>query len=717
MKSKAYLDTETCGLVGPPVLIQTMDEHGNSHVHHVWNESVYKTLKLCEQLCDSIVVGFNLVFDWFHITQIYNLFDMISDKSQPPKIEEVIEISKKQPRYWCLKPAGSLDLLMTVRKSQYQSLMDRRDIRIRKVPIDIAYTLARILRERIELSEIYFAYRPLGYGWDVVPLEEEPAFADLKLVFGASSGLKVIAKETLKTSVIDFPLPDRLKFDEKAYNPYDTGWRFYIKETIKFWQQPRNIEYAIQDVVLLKRLEEHFGYPNISDYDSVLACAVGTTRWCGFNIDHAGVDQRLQEKRKEVEHAPCDIASPQKTKRFLRECAQPIELSLIKDTSKPTLDTLVKLESTLGHFARQIKSARKASKEITILERLFEVGRFCPEFKIIGTRTGRMSGGGFESDEESINPQGIQRDKDFRKLFTLADSFETLSGGDFDSYEITLADAVYKDPNLRADLLAGKKFHALFGEHLYDMDHDKILATRGSGLDLYDPAKKSALALLYGAMARKISSVANVSEAKSESATNEFLTKYLNIGLHRSLIYNQFCSLRQPGGIGSPIEWHEPAEYIESLLGYRRYFTLENYIVRRLYELACNPPKEMDVIGKVIRRKKEQTIKGASQSALFAAAFQLQAYNMRAAANHVIQATGAEIVKQLQIKLWEQQPVGIHAWRVRILNMHDELMVAHAPTLRDKIKQTVVEFIESYRSLVPLISMEWKTNFNNWGEK
>ena len=47
--------------------------------------------------------------------------------------------------------------------------------------------------------------------------------------------------------------------------------------------------------------------------------------------------------------------------------------------------------------------------------------------------------------------------------------------------------------------------------------------------------------------------------------------------------------MRQPGGIGSKVEWHEPADFVESMLGFRRYFTLENRICKTLFDLADDP--------------------------------------------------------------------------------------------------------------------------------
>ena len=63
--------------------------------------------------------------------------------------------------------------------------------------------------------------------------------------------------------------------------------------------------------------------------------------------------------------------------------------------------------------------------------------------------------------------------------------------------------------------------------------------------------------------------------------------------------------MRQPAGVGSAVIWHEPAEFVESFLKFRRYFTLEN----------------------TIAKARIQTAGGAVSSALYGAAFGIQAAN------------------------------------------------------------------------------------------
>ena len=75
--------------------------------------------------------------------------------------------------------------------------------------------------------------------------------------------------------------------------------------------------------------------------------------------------------------------------------------------------------------------------------------------------------------------------------------------------------------------------------------------------------------------------------------------------------------MKQPAGIGSQVIWDDPAEYVESFLGFRRYFTLENKICRALFDLARHPPKGWrNHQVKVVRSNRYQTAGGAVASAL-----------------------------------------------------------------------------------------------------
>jgi hypothetical protein len=183
-------------------------------------------------------------------------------------------------------------------------------------------------------------------------------------------------------------------------------------------------------------------------------------------------------------------------------------------------------------------------------------------------------------------------------------------------------------------------------------------------------------------------------------------------------LFNHNCSMRQPGGLGSKVEWHEPADYIESLFGFRRYFTLENRIAKTLFTLAQDPPKDWTRLKlKVTRRDREQTVSGACMSALYGAAFSIQAAAMRAACNHRIQSSGAQVTKKLQRRIWDIQPSGVGDWLVEPLNIHDEVNSVDHQSVVGAVDGVVHETVESFRETVPLIKIIWKKGIKTWAEK
>mgnify|MGYP001567576826 CR=1 FL=1 len=702
-----FLDSETCGLSGMPVIIQHAVDDNSVHIHNVWLQPVNETLNLIERLCKENIVGFNLAFDWFHINKLYNIFYLIENKQAPPNIDEVKEITKLKPNRLCLKPKGALDLMLHLHRTEWQTLMGRDDVRIRKVPTVLAHQLAGVLKQKMPLPSIYFAKRSSGYAWSVELCETNPDFSDVVLHWGSTYKLKPICGEIFKTSTIDFPLPDYLYPDEHVYNPYNLLWVDKLVYQIEYWRTNKQaLSYAEQDIILLQRLYHYFGEPEFNDTNSQLAIAVACARWAGFTIDYNIVEKRLKDNLELIQTLPINFNSFSAVRNYLYQVANEGQKCFIQDTTHETLQALVKFGGELGLRATRISQCRSAAKENDVLYKLVEVGRFCPDFKVLGTKSGRMSG------NSDLNPQGIPKDQEFRSMFILADPNESLSGGDFISFEVVLADAAYNDETLRGELQSGKKFHALFGQQLFNDSYEDILADA----DKYKKSKTSAFGLLYGAQAQKISQASGVDLETAELAYENFIKKYPKVGSARQKVFNMFCSMRQPGGLGTPVEWHEPAAYVESLLGFKRYFILENTICKTLFQLANNPPDNLTAYGKLIRTNREQTPRGALQSALYSAAFQIQAANMRAAANHVIQSTGAEICKELQCVIWSMQPSGIHPWHVKLLNVHDEIECTHVPALAPYIRDEVIQTVEKYRTLVPLIAINWKTGLNNWSE-
>jgi hypothetical protein len=744
-----YYDCETVGLHGVPVLIQWARDDGPINLHSVWTEHIKDTMTLIEMMMDEGVIGFNMAFDHFHLSKIYTMFSLaLEHYGNIIPVDWIDELAMLEPEARdgvCLRPSHCFDLMLHARKGPYQGTMDRDDIRIKRVPTALAYELCQKLTELVKLPDIYFSRTHSKKQWHVVDIEDETDFKDVVLKFAASSALKALAVDTgiAKEGLLvykDVEVSEHFKPVEYGFAPFalaglwnkkrkkvirtDIGkwlgtWPAVINEHIIHWAYNELArKYAELDVHYTRELYKFFGCPPVDDDDSVLACAVASNRWKGFTIDSEGI-KKLREEAFVLATRYSFVSAPEKVKYFLGEVMDDTEKLILDSTKKQILEEIVKWELDDGTIhpaagrAKLILESRGALEEVKIYDKLLMAGRFHASFKVIGTLSSRMSG------SDGLNPQGIKRTKNVRKQFFFATKPMILSGGDFDSFEVTLADAEYNDPKLREILLSGKKIQAIFGEYLYSgMEYDEILESKGEEKDYYTPAKSGFLAVMYGGEAFTLETRLGIATEQAEEAYRKFMLDFPNIRRARQKVFDMFCSMKQPKGIGTKVEWHEPAEFIDSMLGFRRYFTLENKITRALFNLAENPPKQWKELKiKVTRREREQTVSGAVQSALFGAAFGIQSACMRAACNHRIQSTGAQITKNLQRNIWELQPIGIHEWKIQCYNGHDEIMACHPVEISDEVKTIVQSTIRGFCDKIPLLKMEWKQNLSTWADK
>lgn len=848
---KVFLDTETCGLHGMPIIVQYAFDNGPIEIHNFWTQEIRKSLELIRKFMECEVIGFNLAFDHFHLCKIYTTLELLAqqvgeDEYPDEHINSVALLEERARNGPCLKPKAAFDLMLHARKTEFQVTMERGDIRIRRVPTALAFKLAEVLEERIELDGILFARRKnrLAPRWVVHDIVRDGAisrdFKDIVLKFKPSIALKALAVFALGEKAEDVITFGSVEVDD-YYRPYEAGYAPYAlahttgtkweikhpktKKKVRLWPavieahinhwayNKRARKYASKDVDFTRRLYEYFGSPPVGDDDSELACMVGAVRWRGYAIDVPKLEALRKKALQRIKEVPTD---PKRVKRYISEVLSDTERATFTSTGKVILEkmaSLVKGEPcafgpcehcnmtgklpapAYAQRAADVLEARKMKKEVELYDKLLLARRFHASFKVIGALSGRMAGA------DKLNAQGIKRTKDVRSCFPLAFGTLKLYGGDFEGFEVTLADAAYNDPLLRQDLQTCEncrdcqvvalpkpvvakeylspaalakyteiqqkrdkktlakaedefkekgtpvtfecrsvekiqstllktfacpqcgckdrmKIHALFGVHVYPpLTYDEIKATSGSADDLYNKSKSAVFAKIYGGEAFTLMTRLGVPIEVAEEASRKFAARYPGVGLAQVRVSDAFCSIKQEAGIGSKIVYAPAAEYVESLLGFRRYFILENRIVEQVFKLAENPPEEWKALKmKVRRRDREQTASGALQSALFGTAFQIQAGNKRAAANHEIQSTGAQITKAVQRKIWDHQPVGVHPFVVQPCNVHDEILCPTAPEYVERVARTVMEAVEVFRPKVPLIEFDWKP-MANWAAK
>lgn len=771
--NRVYIDVESCGLYGVPVILQYAVDDGPVQIHEFWRVPIYQTMQLIEELlCKNIVVGFNLAFDWFQICKIYTIFETYGDYDRIPEddIPGIAAVERRARDGSCVKPVACLDLFLHAKKTDLQITMDRGDVRIRRVPTVLAWDLAKLLDSKITLDPILFAGRKKKYAPRFVVHDIKqtdgtihPSLKDVVLKFRPSSSLKAIAEHKLHAETIlrfeDVELDRTYWPKEFGYAPFHEAsgvkpagktkrklsagrtekWPKLLPLHIQHWAFNKLArQYAQDDITYTRGLDRLWDHPQHSDDDSVLACSVAACRWKGYRLDLAKL-QALIQKYKEKQKFP---TAPNRVKEYIREACNPIEWAatrLDESTKKSVLKELADnwKDHEAGRRAANVLEARIAGKKIELFEKLVVADRFMPSPKVIGALSGRMSGA------DGLNFQGIDKTKEVRSCFPLAFEGEVLLGGDMQSFEISIADADYNDPKLREALLTcetcnisvnidprgrkvcpkcgkgeTKSFHALFAMGFWPhMTYEEVMATKGTSNPIYNYAKNAAFATLYGAQAAKIAATLGLDEDTAQEGFLRFWRTYQVAGNKRRQVEFKHTVLYSEA-TGGAIKRKEADDSIESLLGFRRYFTLENYLISCLYEIANNPPRAwLELKAKITRsRRGEQRVGNAVRSALYGAAFATQNGIIRQAANHRIQSTGAGITKAVQCAIWSIQPAGVHKWLVRPFQIHDEIQCATAPEVEEKVMDAVYNTVEKFRYLVPLIGIDFG-RIDSWADK
>ena len=738
-----FFDTETVGLTGPLVTIQYWHKsitelfdqeptQNNVTIHYVWKETVRYTLNLIESFAgySEGIVGFNLVFDWFQLTKWYNILRRVKNKDEPPNVKEIQQLEAEGPQSddYCLRPARACDVMLLAKSGKFQYLARHKPILIRKVPVQILQstidTLTQLTSSIEELPGIKIRWR--------VSEKRNYQRKDVKDIIGEFTSLSAKLKH-LASIILDDPEIATKDYEHEVgfppchdapdYKPWGGDWIYglsFVDNALHY--NPKAIQYAINDVIYTYKLWKYLGSPKGGDCDSELACLVGASHWKGFALASLEIlNKRLKEYQEDLKLIPVPPSAHSQVLSYLHSfCQNDLERGCIKDTTKATREELGRWEDhPIKEAVTRVGKAKKAEKRIDLLKKLISAGRFCFSMKILGALSSRMSGGQEESGRKGeLNAQGIPRESSFRSLFPLSYSDERLEGGDFSAFEPTILDAAIGDEQFRKDLISDLKIYLFTGSEFYQTTPKELMKTKGNiENDKYYSSKQGFLAWLYGAQQEKIAQVMDLPEKDIENGFSRIFKRWPRIKIHRDDLQERFTPIRQLKGVGTEIEWTEPDEYIDSLLGYRRYFTLEWSIIRILYNLAHQPPSEWkNISGECRRTNRSQTIVGATQSALYGAIFSLQGYVFRAAANHEIQSTGAQLTKLLQCKIWDLQPIGINLWIVRPLNIHDEIM---CPTTCQPgvIKSQVDQFIGKYREKIPLLDIEWNENLKSWGDK
>jgi hypothetical protein len=738
-----FIDCETCGLHGVPVLIQYAVDDRPVHIHHIWTEPVRSTLELINEFVENRVVAHNLRFDWFHLSKIFNMFVGLADNLIPNNINNTswAEIEYSQRARYCLKPRAAVDTMLLAKKGKYQSvIMDSKPIRLRSIPTVCAHQLADELNGVTKLPWILFANRKKGQCWEVLERkndktgEIDPDWKDVQLSFAPSVGLKQLSQFLLdrepSASFEEIAVPKELMPDDRklGFAPYvslltckENNWEYngkpmwpaLLDKHIHHWANDEAaLAYAEEDIVMLRLLYNYFDAPT-DDEDAILACQVASSRLRGFAVDLEGMQiMRKMVKLytlKEKEECYCNNGALEDGS----ECQRCEGQGEVGPGPMPVV-------SRIEH----IDLVRKHKKRVELLDKLILAKRAYPDFNVLGAKSGRMSGA------SGLNFQGVDHSADIRGLFTFADEGEVLSAGDYSSQEVAIAATTMNDERLMQDMQTGKSLHCLFCCEVFGCSYDEAMQWKLHSDNRYNQAKSGVFLILYGGTYETLAKNLDLDIEVAEKGYNNFIKKYPQVGSTRAAIAEKFSSITQPEGPGTKIIFIEPpSNYVESIFNFRRYFDTEYQLQNILLSLAETAKEDfksqaIDVEGKIkgdfyVERVsgRKQTVGGAVTSALYGGAFAMQNKVIRAANNHVIQSAGRTLTMGMQAAVWELQPRGIHPYELTLMSIHDELAVVSQPELVDNITSKVVDKVAEQRKTIPLTCIEWFTNNKSWAEK
>ena len=808
-----FVDTETCGLTGVPILLQYAINDGPIKLVHLWSEPASKVMRLIEDMMANRVVAHNLRFDHFMMSKLYNMLKQCSRSYclNFYSVSELVEFEWKSQFGPCLKPAAAVDTMLLASKSEDQSfLMGAKAVRIRRIPLGMSDALCLELNSRTELPWILFAgKKDQDTRWQVVEHKDratgevDPLWRDIQMSFQPSKGLKDLA-----VYLCNHESP--AKFDEvfvgerpaeEGYAPFakllsseERGWLYNDEKTwpllyqehIKFWQDnPAGQAYAEDDIAMLRKLYKFFGSPE-NDEDAMIACQVASVRLRGFAIDMPGCRLQHAESTRIVSTAKLNVNSPKQVLNYVAEALDEMEQLILSEGCDQKIIDEIKKEYTLDERedcycdggritndetgtdetcprcegagavgptgecgtcegtglgkelekdgtpkkcshcdgsglsedrkmpvvirAEHIETIRRHKKRVELFDKLLLAKRAYPDFNVIGTKSGRMSGA------SGLNFQGIDHSDAVRSLFVLRDPGLLLSAGDYSSQELAIAATTMNDERLMTDMENGKSLHGLFGAEAFETTYEDIVNNKDDGR--YGRSKGGVFAILYGGTFETVAKNMGIDIKIAEAAYNRMVAKYPQMGNTRKAVTERFSSMKIEAD-GHITYTEVPEKFIESVFGFRRYFETDYVIQKVILDTIANMPKEWyDIKLKVERTEgRIQTMTGAIQSALTGAGFSVQNKIIRASNNHVIQSTGRHLTIGMQAAVWDIQPTGIHPFKLTLMSIHDELAVVHHEDITEQIKERIATKVAEQCEVVPLTSIEWYTDNPSWAEK
>lgn len=740
---KIYVDTETVGLCGPVKLIQFAIDDGPVQfikLPRLWflDSNVVQQLGQFFDLIDNpdaVFVGFNVSYD---IHKLYVLKHYWAGYEYDSQVRPVMPFKCR-----------TLDLQVhAIQKSPLAPFAfnkggARSVALVRRIPKVAMEYVSNLVCESLK------PVLPQSFGLKV-GIHKQAKRDDLVTLSFQVDGrlsLKGLMKEYgLPTIALDdvWPLPER--GTEKPWLPYPDP---QVHDPIEaqcdmILAQPDHAfyRYSKLDILYLKVLYAKLNQPE-PDYNSELCHSMAYTRYYGFDIDRAALEDAERFYGEKVEAIEKQISGINLRSSKDRLSLLKPYFPLLASTKKTVLKHLAANETGPGaKLAEAMIEYGPSRQRLLQIQKVAEceTNKAHPSLRVMGTPTNRMAGEAglnwqgigavdeYEIDteideaeeipEELMEAWNSEDDYDKQKV-GLRHAILTPCVGDWSSFEVRIANAVYNDHQLNDDLVNGVDLHSMGSVNFHPMIKKLGVSyeefNKGYKDNLaWDKARKGIKAVIFGSFyfctAHAVSNTLGILESEAQAILDGLYERYKGMKRYRAAIEADFLTADTERWSKDSVRRMKRS--MTDLTGFERHWNFEAAVAEIMWDLGNSKRIKTGIGGKIVRNveKGAQSIDMAVTSACLGSAIAIQAAVSRQAGNFRIQSTGATLNKKLQARLWIEQ-------RVPTLQIHDELIACdHVNFNFENYSRCVEDFTVEAEKIVPMVKFDYgKTE--RWSDK
>ncbi len=739
-----FLDTESVGLVGNTKLIQYSVENGPVHLiplYEGWqrDREIIGQLHPLMDLLDNprtVLVAFNAAHDLFHLYRVkHQLIGKLLDSRERPVLPfacKVLDLYVPAVQHSPLAP-------FAFQKSKSKSIA-----RVRRIPAVALDRVVPVISDHLQRA--IPEGLPLSVG--IHQCAGQPHLKTVSWTIDARLSLKGLMKAYgLPTIQIEsvWPLPE--KGTEATWLPYpQEGVHGEVERQCEavmrnpdagFWR------YAELDIWYLKVLYEKLGRPE-PDHHSTCTHVVGYTRYYGFDLDQRTLQDTenfYADRVRAIEQrlAGIDLNSPKQRLEALRRVDP-----LIASSAKKVLQVAIATERPCAELAEAMMGYGPARQRLLQVQKVRQskTGRAHPSLRVMGTRTGRMAG------EAGLNWQGIgqaelvdlpveetekenaewdegvdegveqEYEKEAGQELNLVErkakvgirqAIMAKAVGDWSQFEVALAAGIYPDAAMDEDLRLGNDMHCMTASLMHPaarkmgLTHDDLVRAVAAGdkqaIKMRKQSKAGSFGIQYWAAAPKLAEVFGISLPEAQDALDNYYKRYHGFAAFRKQIETSVLTADVESWDSQSVG--RMAHSIEDITGYKMNWAFEADVANILWQLGGKGIRT-GLTGTVLRtsQKGMQTVDGAIKSALLGGALAIQQAAARQMGNAKVQASGANINKILQARIWETA-------RIPSLQIHDEeIFPAHPNYDYQKILAAKDEVEGTYKVQIPHLKFD-----------